>query len=41
MNLLRDGHYRENSVFKMPRKSYKIGVKPDLNVPAKERKIEV
>lgn len=32
------GRHTENSVFKMPRKSYKREVKPDPNVPAKEKK---
>ncbi|MGL5243747.1 MAG: IS1595 family transposase [Sarcina sp.] len=32
------GHHTENSVFKMPRKGYKRGVKSDPNVPVKEKK---
>lgn len=32
------GKHTENSIFKMPRKAYKRGVKPDPNVPAKEKK---
>ena len=32
------GKHTENSVFKMPRKSYKSGGESDPNVPSKEKK---